>query len=105
MKQNGIRNVSLSKIQKLIQATVKVENIIIRKKNMSFLRLKMIEIGFTLPQAWSNKIYGKNIRFYVSGNDLFYLSKFKLWDPEQGGGSGLKYPTQRVFNIGIQMTL
>ena len=35
MKQNGIRNVSLSKIQKLIQATVKVENIIIRKKNMS----------------------------------------------------------------------
>ena len=36
MKQNGIRNVSLSKIQKLIQATVKVENIIIRKKNMSF---------------------------------------------------------------------
>ena len=34
-----------------------------------------------------------------------YTSKFKLWDPEQGGGNGLKYPTQRVFNIGFQMTI
>ena len=74
------------------------------KKNMSFLRLKMIEIGFTLPQAWSNKIYGKNIRFYVSGNDLFYLSKFKLWDPELSTSDGLKYPSMRSVMIGMDLT-
>ena len=74
------------------------------KKNMSFLRLKTIEIGFTLPQAWSNKIYGKNIRFYVSGNDLFYLSKFKLWDPELSTSDGLKYPSMRSVMIGMDLT-
>lgn len=61
----------------------------------AFLKLKNTEIGYT----------HKNMRFYVSSNNLITFSKFDLWDPEQGGGSGLKYPTQRVFNIGFQMTL
>ena len=46
----------------------------------------------------------KNMRFYVSGTNLLTFSKFDYWDPEMGGGSGLKYPTQRVFNFGFQMT-
>ena len=74
------------------------------KKNMSFLRLKMVEVGFTLPQAWTNKIYGKNIRFYVSGNDLFFLSKFKLWDPELATSDGLKYPSMRSVMFGMDLT-
>jgi hypothetical protein len=41
----------------------------------------------------------------LRGSNLLTFSKFKLWDPEQGGGNGLKYPTQRVFNIGFQMTI
>ena len=64
-------------------------------RNGAFLKLKNAEIGYTY----------KNMRFYVSGTNLLTFSKFDLWDPEQGGGSGLKYPTQRVFNIGFQMTL
>lgn len=60
----------------------------------AFLKLKNAEIGYTF----------KNMRLYISGNNLLTFSKFDLWDPEQGGGSGLKYPTQRVFNIGFQMT-
>ena len=64
-------------------------------RDASFLKLKNAEIGYTY----------KKMRFYISGSNLLTFSKFKLWDPEQGGGSGLKYPTQRVFNIGIQMTL
>ena len=60
----------------------------------SFLKLKNMEIGYTF----------KRMRFYVSGSNLLTFSKFDLWDPEQGGGSGLKYPTQRVFNVGFQMT-
>ena len=31
--------------------------------------------------------------------------RFKLWDPEMGGGSGMKYPTQRTINFGFQMTI
>lgn len=64
-------------------------------RDASFLKLKNAEIGYS----------HKNMRFYVSGANLLTFSKFKLWDPEQGGGSGLKYPTTRVFNIGFQMTI
>jgi len=60
-----------------------------------FLKLKNVEIGYTY----------KFMRFYLRGANLLTFSKFDLWDPEQGGGNGLKYPTQRVFNIGFQMTL
>ena len=43
-------------------------------------------------------------RAYLNGSNLLTFSPFKHWDPEMGGGSGMKYPTQRVFNIGIQFT-
>ena len=46
-----------------------------------------------------------NMRLYISGSNLLTFAPFDLWDPEQGGGSGLSYPTQRVFNIGFQMTI
>lgn len=64
-------------------------------RNAAFLKLKNAEIGYTY----------KNMRFYVSGMNLLTFSPFKHWDPEMGGGNGLKYPTQRVFNIGFQMTI
>lgn len=64
-------------------------------RDASFLKLKNVEIGYSF----------KKFRVYLSGSNLLTFSNFKLWDPEQGGGSGLKYPTQRVFNIGFQMTL
>lgn len=70
----------------------------------TFLRMKSAEIGYTLPQTIASKIRLTNLRVYVSGTNLFNISKFKLWDPEMGG-DGLGYPLQRVFNIGIQLSL
>lgn len=64
-------------------------------RDASFLKLKNAEIGYTF----------RNMRFYVSGLNLLTFSKFKLWDPEQGGGRGLNYPTQRVLNAGFQMNI
>ena len=64
-------------------------------RDSAFLKLKNAEIGYTY----------KNMRFYLRGSNLLTISKFDLWDPEQGGGNGLKYPTQRVFNLGFQMTI
>lgn len=63
-------------------------------RNAAFLKLKNAELGYTF----------KNMRFYLSGSNLLTFSPFKEWDPEMGGGNGLKYPTQRVFNLGFQMT-
>ena len=65
------------------------------ERNGAFLKLKNAEIGYTY----------KNMRLYISGSNLMTFAPFDLWDPEQGGGSGLSYPTQRVFNIGFQMTI
>lgn len=70
----------------------------------TFLRMKSAEIGYTLPKEIASKIRLDNLRVYVSGTNLFNITKFKLWDPEMGG-DGLKYPVQRVFNIGIQISL
>ena len=73
------------------------------KKDMSFLRLKSIELGYTLPRSITKAICSNNIRFFVSGNNLFYISKFKLWDPELDTADGLKYPSMRSVMFGFQL--
>lgn len=70
----------------------------------TFLRLKSAEIGFTLPKNLASKVRLQNLRVYASGTNLFNISSFKLWDPEMGD-NGLGYPVQRVFNIGLQLSL
>jgi TonB-linked SusC/RagA family outer membrane protein len=69
----------------------------------SFLRLKSVELGYTLPEKFASKIYMNNLRVYFSGTNLLTFSKFKLWDPEMAE-NGLGYPVQRVFNLGIQLS-
>ena len=66
-----------------------------------FLRLKSIELGYTLPEQWLS-IKNLSTRFYASGQNLFTISKFDLWDNEMGG-NGLGYPPQRIMNIGLQI--
>jgi len=73
------------------------------KKDMSFLRCKVIEFGYSLPKKIVNKAGMKSARVYVSGNDLFYLSKFKMWDPELNTSDGLKYPGMRSVMVGIDI--
>ena len=63
-------------------------------RNASFLKLRNAEIGYRFKWA----------RIYVNGSNLLTFSPFKLWDPEMGGGAGMKYPTQRTYNVGIQLT-
>jgi TonB-linked SusC/RagA family outer membrane protein len=72
-------------------------------RNGSFLRLKSLEVGYTLPAKVASKIYLANLRIYFSGTNLLTFSKFKLWDPEMGG-NGLGYPVQKVYNLGLQLS-
>ena len=73
------------------------------KKNMSFLRCKTIEIGYSLPKAWLAPIYAKSCRISISGNNLFCLTPFKLWDPEVGTSNGLEYPLNRSIMFGLDI--
>jgi len=61
-------------------------------RDAHYLRLKNAEIGFTI----------KNFRIYAAGSNLFTVSPFDNWDPEMGGGHGLKYPLQRTVKLGLQ---
>ncbi len=66
----------------------------------SFMRLKSAEIGYTLPKDVCKKLHSSGVRFYVSGNNLFTISKFKLWDPEILNSQGSSYPNMRAVNFG-----
>lgn len=69
----------------------------------TFLRLKQLELGYTVPDKLTERIKMNNLRVYLSGTNLFLFSKFKLWDVEMAG-QGLGYPIQRVFNIGVNLS-
>lgn len=66
----------------------------------SFLRLKSVELGYSLPAKFLAKLKVEKARFYASGTNMLVFSKFKLWDPEMGG-KGLGYPPQKIINIGL----
>jgi hypothetical protein len=68
----------------------------------SFLGLKSAELGYSFPQKWIKPLNLASCRFYLSGTNLLLFSKFKLWDIEMGA-SGLGYPLQRVFSLGLNV--
>ncbi len=73
-------------------------------RDASFIRLKSLEIGYTLPARISKSIRLSNCRIYLNGLNLFTWSPFKMWDPELGG-NGFSYPIQKVFNVGLNVNL
>jgi TonB-linked SusC/RagA family outer membrane protein len=72
-------------------------------KDMSMLRLKNLEIGYSLPQKWANAVWISRARIYLRGTNLLCFSKFKLWDPEIDTTNGFKYPIMRSFSIGLDI--
>lgn len=74
--------------------------------NASYLRLKNIEVGYTLPKKWIRPAGLQNVRIYAQGLNLITwdgLDDVDI-DPETREGSGDWYPVQRVFNFGIDIT-
>lgn len=67
----------------------------------SFMRLKSLEIGYSLPKTLLQKTFIKSLRFYLAGNNLLQFSPFKLWDPEKGSSDGSGYPLNRMFSVGF----
>ncbi|MCX6326571.1 MAG: TonB-dependent receptor [Bacteroidia bacterium] len=69
-------------------------------QNSSYLRLKNIEIGFTLPKSISSKLGMSNLRFYVNGDNLITWTSMENFDPELTQW----YPIMKNVNLGIRMT-
>ncbi len=73
-------------------------------RNGAYLRLKFLELGYSLPKALLQKAKISNVRFYVSGSNLFTVSAIKLYDPEfQTSYGAFQYPIMRSVNVGVNL--
>lgn len=78
-------------------------------ENGSYLRIRNIELGYTLPRAALNKAGISNARIYISGQNLLTLTGYKGLDPDVVGNGILQrgfdvgnWPPSRVLSAGIQ---
>ncbi|WP_194774626.1 SusC/RagA family TonB-linked outer membrane protein [Pararhodonellum marinum] len=74
----------------------------------SFLRLRNVQVGYSFPRGMLSRFKVNNFRVYLSGTNVFTLTKFTGYTPEIGGGNVLGtgfdsaiYPLARTFNLGI----
>lgn len=76
-------------------------------QNAAYVRLKNIQVGYTLPKIWTKKAGMESVRFYVSGDNLLtFTSISSVFDPETLGGefdAGKLYPLQRVISVGLNV--
>lgn len=75
-------------------------------QNASYLRLKNLQIGYTLPQALTQKISLRKVRIFFSGDNLWTISKMsKNFDPELLYQNGMTYPLSYTLSCGVNITL
>lgn len=76
-------------------------------KDGSYLRLKTIELGYTLPDKITKRVFISRLRFYVSAQNLLTFTKYEGFDPEiSSGGTSLgldmgNYPQAKVYTFGL----
>jgi len=80
----------------------------------SFLRLKNLQIGYSLPSTITDKIGADSVRFYLQGTNLITLTEYTGFDPEINarGNDQLNlgidsnvYPQAKIFTFGINLKL
>ncbi len=78
----------------------------------SFLRMRNIQLGYTLPSSLTKKAKISSLRFYVGANNLFTLTKYRGFDPDIGTPDGNvlsngvdtgRYPQARVYMAGVNL--
>lgn len=75
-------------------------------ENASHIRLQNITLSYTFPKQWIEKLYLNNLRLYVSGDNMWLITKYSGQDPEfnmEGGTDGWKYPTPRKVMFGLNL--
>jgi len=71
------------------------------QRDGSFLKLRNIEIGYTLPKKVLNKVHLTNARFFINGTNLFSIHNSDIVDPE----SKSDYPSLRCYSLGASIQL
>lgn len=73
-------------------------------RSASYLRLKNLSVGYTLPHVWTKKLAMERVRLYFSGDNLLTFTSYDGLDPENTlDGSFLAYPQNKIFSFGINV--
>jgi TonB-linked SusC/RagA family outer membrane protein len=72
-------------------------------RNMGFLRLKNIEVGYSFPRELVSKIGIQGLRIFLAGTNLLTFSEFDLWDAEIDSDSGSIYPAMKSIQLGLNV--
>ncbi|WP_315816228.1 hypothetical protein [Paraflavitalea speifideaquila] len=74
--------------------------------NVTYLRARTIEIGYTLPKAWMQRVKLNKVRFYVNTYNLFSIDNLKDIgvEPEVMDPNGLQYPQNKFINVGVNLS-
>ena len=77
----------------------------------SFLRLRSLNLGYTIPSSLTKRLKIQQLRFYVKGNNLYTLTKYTGYSPEVGSYDVLSngidnggYPISAVYSVGASLT-
>ena len=75
-------------------------------QDASYLRLKNLTVGYSLPQRWIDYVSLSKVQVYLSAENLFEISSIKgAYDPEAAEKNGtMIYPFQRTFSVGLNVT-
>lgn len=73
-------------------------------RKTDYLRLKNIQLGYSIPASVVERISMKTARLYVNAINLFTIDKFKINDPEADNQSLTSYPQKKTFNVGVNVT-
>ena len=72
--------------------------------NSYYMRVKNIELGYTLPKTLLQKYGVNNLRVFISGNNVLTFDNLPFGDPEAPSGDRILYPQLRIWNFGINLT-
>jgi TonB-linked SusC/RagA family outer membrane protein len=71
--------------------------------DLSYLRLKNVQLGYTLPKNWLLRVGIESVRIYGSAENLATFTKFRGLDPEKRGSASDAYPLNKSFSLGINI--
>ena len=73
-------------------------------QNAAYIRLKNLQVGYTLNPEWTRKVKIEKLRVYFSGENMFEFSKmFRYFDPELNKVAGYMYPIMRNYSLGVNV--
>lgn len=111
-----ITNADQAQVQRITTSSANDNNRISNRfvEDASYLRIKNISLGYTLPKKWLRKLQIENMRLYVNIQNLYTFTGYKGYDPEIGslnynmllnGVDDARYPSQRIYTFGLSFNL